>query len=91
MDTLNLIGADDGVLKSGTVLENEDGVLVTTFVLTGTLDATAIGLHASIKSAADGLGRREGHAALRGRYGEGCPLLQGVVNVGIVGVGKSRS
>lgn len=48
VDALDLVGTDDNILESGAVLELEDGVLVTTFGLAGTLDATTVGLHATL-------------------------------------------
>ncbi|KAF4254368.1 hypothetical protein CNMCM8812_008062 [Aspergillus fumigatus] len=41
VDTLDLVGADNGVLEGGAVLEDEDGVLLAAFLLAGALDATA--------------------------------------------------
>lgn len=64
MDTLDLVGTDDQVLKGGTVLKLEDGVLVTTLGLASALDTTAVGLHATIEGALDDLGLLVGDRAL---------------------------
>jgi hypothetical protein len=70
VDALNLVGTDDQVLKSGAVLELEDGVAVTTLGLTSALDTTAVGLHATIEGARDDLGLLVGDGALGSRDGE---------------------
>lgn len=49
MDALDLVGTDDHVLEGGAVLELEDSVLVTALSLAGALDATTVGLHATLK------------------------------------------
>lgn len=76
MDTLDLVLADDGVLEGGAVLEDEDGVGVAALGLAGTLDTTAVGLHATVKGAGDGLGRLVGDAALGRGDGQGGALLE---------------
>jgi hypothetical protein len=75
VDTLDLVGTDDQVLKSGTVLELEDGVAVTTLGLASTLDTTAVGLHATIEGAGDDLGLLVGDGALGSRDGEAVSAL----------------
>jgi hypothetical protein len=77
-------------LRVGAVLEDEDGVLGAAFLLAGAHDATAIGLQAAVKSAADGLGGGVGHTALGGGDGERDALVKGLVGGGIMGGGKGR-
>lgn len=48
VDALDLVGTNDNVLEGGAVLELEDGVLVAAFGLAGALDATTVGLHATL-------------------------------------------
>lgn len=85
-----MVGADNGVLEGGAVLEDEDGVLLAAFLLAGALDATAVGLQTAVEGAADGLGGGVGHAALGGGDGEGGALLESLVRGGIMGGGKGR-
>jgi len=66
VDALNLVGTNDDVLEGGTVLELEDGVLVTALSLASALDTTAVGLHAAIEGAGDDLGLLVGDRALGG-------------------------
>lgn len=82
VDTLDLVGTDDGVLEGSAVLEEEDGVLVATLSLASALDATAVGLHATIEGALDGLSGLIGDGALGGGDGEGGALLDGTEVVG---------
>lgn len=67
MDTLDLVGTNDGVLEGSAVLKDEDGILVTTLGLTSALDTTAVGLQATIESAGDGLSGAILDSALGGR------------------------
>lgn len=84
VDTLDLVGTDDGVLQSTALEDREDGVAVITLGLAGTLDTTAEGLHASVVdlTLADlvglleglgslGLGQREGVALVESTEGRG--------------------
>ena len=89
MDTLDLVLANDGVLQGGAVGEEEDGVLVTTLLLAGALDATAIGLHATIEDTGDGLGLLVGDAALGGGDGESSTLLEEVGGALVSGDGDN--
>lgn len=82
VDTLDLVLADDGILERSTVLEEENGIGVTSLFLTGAADTTAIGLHATIESARDALSLLVGDATLGGRNRESSPLLEGVEEVG---------
>lgn len=54
VNTLGLVGSNDDVLESGTVLDVEDGVGVTTLGLAGAGDTTAESLHATVKGTGDG-------------------------------------
>ena len=67
MDALVLVGADDDVLEGATVGDLEDGVFAAALGLATALDATAVGLHATIEGALDDLSRLEGNGPLRGR------------------------
>lgn len=64
VDALDLVGADDQVLQGGAVLQLEDSVLGAALGLTGALDATAVGLHATVEGARDNLGLGVGDRAL---------------------------
>jgi len=88
VDTLDLVLSNDGVLESTTVLDDEDGVLVATLSLTSAADTTAVGLHATIKGAADSLRSFKGNRSLGGGDGERGALGKGE---GIVGGGGSRA
>jgi hypothetical protein len=70
VDALDLVSANDQVLKSGAVLELEDGVVVTALGLSSALDTTAVGLHATIEGARDDLGLLVGDGALGSRRRE---------------------
>lgn len=70
MDTLDLVGADDGVLEGSTVLQDEDGVRVATLLLTSAGNTTAVGLVATIVLAIDLLGGVESDRSLRVGDGE---------------------
>lgn len=61
---LDLIRADNSVLERRAVLEDENGVRITALVLAGALDATAVGLHATVEGAGDGFGCIVGDGAL---------------------------
>ena len=67
MNTLDLVGTNDGVLESSTIRKDEDGVRVATFGLTGAADTTAVGLHSTIESTGDLLSGIEGLGALGSR------------------------
>ena len=88
VDTLNLVLANDDVLKSTAVLDHEDGVLVTTLDLASAANTTAVGLHATIKHTADLLGCLEGDGTLGGRDGKGSTLAK---SEGIVRSGNGRA
>jgi hypothetical protein len=66
VDTLDLVGTDDDVLEGGTVLELEDGVLVTALSLASALDTTAVSLETTVEGALDNLGGLVGDGALGG-------------------------
>lgn len=70
VDTLDLVGTDDDVLEGGTVLELEDGVLVTALGLASALNTTAVGLEATVEGALDDLSGLVGDGALGGGDGE---------------------
>jgi hypothetical protein len=82
VNTLDLVGANDGVLEGGTVLEDEDGVLVATLNLASALDATAVGLHATVEGAGDVLDTLVGDGALGSGNGERSTLLESAHGVG---------
>lgn len=93
VDTLDLVGANDGVLQGGAVLKDENGIAVTTLGLTSALDTTAVGLQTTVEGAGDGLGRAVLDGALGGGDGEARTankLLRGSVEVGRGGEGGSR-
>lgn len=93
VDTLNLVSTNDGIAKDTTVSDDEDGVLVATLLLTGTLDTTAEGLHATIIGTLDVVRFLKGLAALGSGNGECGALVQLVellVRRGIVRAGQSR-
>jgi hypothetical protein len=71
MHTFILVFANDGVLEGSTVGENEHGVLVAAFGLAAAGDAAAVGLHAAVEGAGDGLGGLVGDGAFAGGDGEG--------------------
>ena len=71
VNTLVLVLANDGVLESSAVSEEEDSVGVAAFGLTTALDTTAVGLVAAVEGAGDGLGFLVGDGALAGGDGEG--------------------
>lgn len=77
VDALNLVLSDDSVLKSSAVLDEEDSVLVTALDLARAASTTAVGLHATIESSADLLGRLVGDGALGGGDREGGALGEG--------------
>jgi hypothetical protein len=76
VDSLNLILANDGVLESATVLDDEDGVLVSSLGLASARNTTAIGLHASIEDTRDSLRRLQGDGTLGSGNREGSTLVQ---------------
>lgn len=78
--TLDLVRANDGVLESTTLLDDEDGVAFATLALAGTFNTTTVRLHASVEDIGDFLGLVKGLAALGVRKGEGVAL--GQVTVG---------
>jgi hypothetical protein len=71
VNTLVLIFTNDGVLEGSAVSEKEDSVGVAALGLTTALDATTVGLVATVEGAGDGLGGLVGDGALAGRDGEG--------------------
>jgi hypothetical protein len=74
VDTLDLVLANDGVLEGTSVLDEEDSVLVTALGLARAASTTAVGLHATIESSANLLGRLVGNRALGGGDWEGGAL-----------------
>lgn len=78
VDALDLVGADDGVLEGGAVLELEDGVGVAALGLPRALDAAAVRLHAAVEGLVGGdrLHLAVRYAALGGRDGEGGTLVE---------------
>lgn len=81
VNTLDLVSANDGVLEGGTVLEDEDSIGVTALSLASALDATAVGLHATVKGAGDVLDLLVGDGSLGGGDGERSTLLEGAHGV----------
>lgn len=88
MDALNLVLANDGVLKSAAVLDGKDSVLVASFGLASALDTTAIGLHLAIEGTLDFKRLLVGDSALALGDGEGGALAQ---RDKVVGSGGSRA
>ena len=88
VDTLNLVLANNGVLKGTAVLDKEDSVLVTTLILASALSTTAIGLHATVEGARDLLGLLVGDRALGRRDWKGGALSEGE---DVIGSGLSRA
>lgn len=82
VNTLDLVSANDGVLEGSTVLEDEDSVGVATLLLASALDATAVGLHATVKDTGDVLDTLVGDGSLGGGDGERSALLKGAHGVG---------
>lgn len=82
VDTLDLVGTDNGVLEGGTVLKDEDGVFVGALGLARAAHAATVGLEATIKDARDRLGRRVGDGALGGGDGEGGAAVEHANGVG---------
>lgn len=82
VNTLDLISANDDVLEGSAVLEDEDGVSVRALDLASALDTAAVGLHAAVEGAGDGLGALVGDGALGGGNGEGGASLEGAHGVG---------
>jgi hypothetical protein len=76
VNTLDLVLADDSILESATVLDEEDGIRVSTLSLTGARLATAVGLHATIEGARNRLNSLEGDGSLGGGDGERSTLVQ---------------
>lgn len=74
--TLDLISADDGVLESTALLDDEDGVALATLFLAGTFNTTAVCFHTAVEDIRNLLGLVEGLIALGVRKGEGVPLGQ---------------
>lgn len=81
--SLDLVRADDGVLESTALLDDEDGVALATLVLAGTFNTTAVCLHATVEDIGDFLGLVEGLAALGVRKGEGVALGQVAVGTSV--------
>ena len=69
--------ADNGVLEGTAVLDDEDGVRVATLSLASAADTTAVGLHATIEGARDGLSLLVGDRALGAGDRDGGALLHG--------------
>lgn len=82
VDTLNLVLANDDVLKSGTVSQREDGVRVTALSLTSAADTTAVGLEATVERAGNLLGLGESLSAGGGGDGESGALVEAEEVVG---------
>ena len=77
LETSWLTFADNGVLEGTAVLDDEDGVRVATLSLTSAADTTAVGLHATIEGARDGLSLLVGDRALGAGDRNGGALLHG--------------
>jgi hypothetical protein len=89
VNTLNLVFANDDVLKSTAVLDIEDSVLVAALCLTSALNATAVGPHLAIEDTVDLVGLLVGYrGSLRLRDGEGGALAE---RNEVVGGGGSRA
>ena len=76
VDTLDLVGANDGVLQGTALLDDEDGVVLAPLVLAGAGNATAVGLVTTVVGLAGGdlVGLVKGDAALGlgdGELGQG--------------------
>lgn len=56
MDTLDLVLANDSILDGATILDDEDGILVTTLSLASAGNATSIGLDLQSARSFNGLG-----------------------------------
>ena len=69
VDTLNLVGADDGVLQGATILDDEDGVRVASLLLASAVNTTAKGLVLAVVGTIDLVGLVKGDRA--GRVGNG--------------------
>lgn len=69
--------ADNGVLEGTAVLDDEDGVRVATLSLASAADTTAVGLHATVEGARDGLSLFVGDRALGAGDRDGGALLHG--------------
>lgn len=52
VNTLDLVGADDGVLEGTSLLDDEDGIVLSALDLAGAFNAATVGLHASIEGLA---------------------------------------
>lgn len=78
MDALDLVLANDDVLQGGAILKLEDGVLVATLGLASAGNTAAVGLHATVERAGDGLDLIVGNGALGGGDGEGSADTEGL-------------
>ena len=74
VDALNLVLSDNSVLEGTAVLDEEDGIRVTTLGLASAGDTTTVGLEATIKGALDNHGGLVGDRALGGRDRDGGAL-----------------
>lgn len=74
-DNARLALSDDSVLERCAVLKNENGVSIATLRLTSAGLATAVGLHATVEGARDGLSLLVGDRALGGGDRNGGTLL----------------
>lgn len=82
VNTLDLVSPNDDVLEGSAVLKDEDSISVLALNLTSALDTTAVGLHATVEGAGDGLGALVGDGALGGGDREGGASLEGAHGVG---------
>jgi hypothetical protein len=91
VNTLNLVGTNDNVLQGTAVLDDENCIRVAALVLACAGDATAIGLHSTVKClAGDLVGLVEGDTALGLGERERVPLGH-LVGVGAGAVRGQRA
>jgi hypothetical protein len=91
VNTFNLVGTNNDVLQGTTVLDDEDCIRVAALVLARAGNATAVGLHSTVKGlAGDLVGLVEGDAALGFGEREGVPLCH-FVGVGAGAVHGQRA
>lgn len=88
MNSFNLVFANDGVLKSTAIFDQEDSIRITALVLASALNTTAISLHATVKGAGNLLGLLVGDGALGGRDWDGSAFLE---TEGLDGRGGGRA
>ena len=88
VNTLDLVSSNDGILESTSLLDDEDGIILSALDLAGAFNTAAVGLHASIKGLAGSnlirlteclatLRLREWKAIALGESPKGCRGKQG--------------